>query len=254
VRIGDWKRSRADILRLGWRRIARSMLGALLALFAASSAGAQGINLSPMQAAALEMLIDEIKSASREAFESGDWSLMASVYPEGTFACWNASGEAHRHAFLSMEAIPERFFYEVSPLPKDYDFGNVDASKMQATHVLTVAYERSLPASCGLEHFRGWGIRDFFLRLEGEWFELVHPCPTREQIERKAIVRTWPAIDRPHVKRIVDGMSAAERAEVRRSIKRDRFPHAALALLESRYRLDESRGLLVLDEVCRRTK
>ena len=226
----------------------------LAVLFASSGAVAQSMDLSPMQAAALDLIIDEIKRASREGFATSDWSNMAQVYPEGTFECWNVSGENHRYAFLSMEGIPDKAWYDVTPLPKSYVFGNLDASKMGGTHILTIAYEQALPSSCGLEMFRRWAQRDFYLRLEGEWFQLVHPCPTREQVENRRIARTWPMIDRHYAPRFADRLAAAERAALRRLVKRDEFPLAALSLLQSRYGVDEQLGISILDEVCKRTE
>lgn len=226
----------------------------LAALFASGVAIAQSVDLSPMQAAALDLIIDEIKKASREGFATSDWSKMAEIYPEGTFECWNASGENHRYAFLSMEAIPEKAWYDVTPLPRGYVLDNLDASKMGATHILTIAYEQVLPSSCGLEMFRRWALRDFYLRLEDEWFQLVHPCPTREQIESKQIARTWPMIDRHYAARFADRLGAAQRTALRRLVKRDEFPLAALGLLQSRHGVNEQLGISILDEVCKRAE
>lgn len=242
------KRQR-QVVRGKWRPCLVAIVGA-----ATGSAGAQSVDLSPMQAAALDLLIDDIKKATRDAFASGDWSLLADVYPEGTFACWNASGEQHRYAFLSTEGIPEKAWYDVNPLPKDYAFGNVDASKMGGTHILTIAYEQALPSSCGLGMFRRWAQRDFYLKLEGEWFQLVHPCPTREQVEKREIVRTWPMIDRKHAAEFADRLSAEERATLRKLIKRDQFPVGALTALKTRHNVDEDLGILILDEVCKRNE
>ncbi len=207
-----------------------------------------------MQAAALDLIIDDIKKASREAFDSGDWSRLAEVYPEGTFQCWNASGEAHRYSFLSMDGIPDKAWYDVNPLPLNYDFGGVDASKMGGTHILTIAYEQALPSSCGLGMFRRWAQRDFYLRLEGEWFQLVHPCPTRAMVEQKQIARSWPMIDRQHAARFADRIGAQERARVRKLIKRDQYPLAALTVLKSQHSVDEQLGILILDEICKRNE
>lgn len=227
---------------------------ALICALAAGQASPQSLNLSPTQAAALDFIIEDIKKASREGFATGDWSLMAEVYPEGTFACWNASAEDHRYSFLSMEGIPEKAWYDVNPLPKNYVFGDVDASKMNATHILTIAYEQALPSNCGLGMFRRWAQRDFYMRLEGEWFQLVHPCPTREQIENKQIARTWPLIDKNHAAKVAERLGAAERTTLRKLIKRDEFPLAALAALRARHNVDEDLGILILDEVCKRNE
>lgn len=236
------------------RQSLRSAFLALAAVLAMNSAAAQSVDLSPMQAAALDLLIDDIKKASREAFATGDWSKLADVYPQGTFACWNASGEDHRYAFLSMEGIPDKAWYDVTPLPKDYVFNDLDASKMGGTHILTIAYEQVLPKSCGLDMFRRWAQRDFYLRLEGEWFQLVHPCPTRAQIENKQIVRTWPMIDKDHAARFADRLGAEERATLRKLIKRDQFPLGALAVLKTRHNVSEQLGIPILDEVCKRSE
>lgn len=215
---------------------------------------AQSLSLSPTQAAALDLIIDDIKKASREGFATGDWSLMADVYPEGTFACWNASSEDHRYAFLSMAGIPEKAWYDVVPLPKNYPFGDVDPSKMEATHILTIAYEQALPNSCGLGMFRRWVQRDFYLRLEGEWFQLVHPCPTREQIAAKRVARQWPMIDEKYAPKFVDRLGAGERATLRKLIKRDEYPLAALGALQARHDVDETVGISLLDEICKRSE
>lgn len=229
-------------------------LATLVALAGSAIAHAQSVDLSPMQAAALDLIIDDIKKASRESFDTGDWSLLADVYPEGTFACWNESGEDHRYAFLSMEGIPDKAWYDVNPLPPNFDFGELDASKMGATHILTIAYEQALPSSCGLGMFRQWAQRDFYLRREGDWFQLVHPCPTREQIEKKLIARSWPLIDRKHAARFADRIGAQERTRVRKLVKRDQYPLAALTVLKSQHGIDEQLGILILDEICKRNE
>lgn len=227
---------------------------AIVCALAVGPVSAQSLSLSPTQAAALDLIIDDIKKASREGFATGDWSLMADVYPEGTFACWNASGEDHRYAFLSMDGIPEKAWYDVVPLPKNYVFGDVDPSKMEATHILTIAYEQALPNTCGLGMFRRWVQRDFYMRLEGEWFQLAHPCPTREQIANKRIARQWPMIDKQYATKFVDRLGAGERATLRKLIRRDEYPLAALAALQARHNVDENVGISILGEICKRTE
>src|SRR5690606_3153272 len=105
-----------------WSRGAAALLAAL---FASGVAIAQSVDLSPMQGGAIVLVFDGIKKASREGFATREWSKMAEIYPEGTFECWHASGENHRYASLSMEAIPEKAWYEVTPLPGGYVLDNL---------------------------------------------------------------------------------------------------------------------------------
>jgi hypothetical protein len=86
--------------------------------------------------AAFDRIFGDLKRASRESFDTGDWSIMAKLYPPDTFECWNASGEGHRFSFLSLEGIPESAQYTVGSLD-NYMFGGQDTSRMGGTHFMS---------------------------------------------------------------------------------------------------------------------
>src|SRR5512144_1473287 len=59
------------------------------------------------ESASIKAIFDGITRTSRESFEREDWSSFAALYPAGTFACWNGTGEDHRYGFLSIRPVPD---------------------------------------------------------------------------------------------------------------------------------------------------
>ncbi|GFE90278.1 hypothetical protein [Steroidobacter agaridevorans] len=228
------------------------VMGSMLVLVCAcgkSEATKPEASLTPAERASLERIVNDIKQASRRGFETGDWSVMAKLYPEGSLACWDASGEEHRFGFLSMEPIPDHAQYQVGSLD-DYIHGGVDTSHMGGTHFMAIRYEASFASGCDLPTPKRWPERHIYLRKVGEKFIPVHPCPVQEQIEQKSIVRTWPMVSGAQAARVVEGMSEQERQSLREKVRQDRFPLNAILSIQDRHGLSYEQASLVLDRVC----
>jgi hypothetical protein len=200
--------------------------------------------------ASLDKLFRQIKLASRQGYETGDWSVLAKLYPQGALTCWNASGEAHHFSFLSMEAIPETAQYTVGSLD-DYVFGGVDTSAMNGTHFMSIRYETSFASGCALPTPKKWPEQHFYLRKTGDEFVLVHPCPVKEQVEKKRIVEVWPMVSGAEAGRIVAAMTEEERQSIRAQVRKDAFPLNAIYSIQNQHKLSYEQASLVLDRVCR---
>ncbi|WP_161813168.1 hypothetical protein [Steroidobacter agaridevorans] len=234
------------------RLTATLVMGSMLVLVCAcgkSEATKPEAPLTPAERSSLERIVNDIKQASRRGFETGDWSVMAKLYPEGSLACWDASGEEHRFGFLSMEPIPDHAQYQVGSLD-DYIHGGVDTSHMGGTHFMAIRYEASFASGCDLPAPKRWPERHIYLRKVGEKFIPVHPCPVQEQIEQKSIVRTWPMVSGAQAARVVEAMSEQERQGLREKVRQDRFPLNAILSIQDRHGLSYEQASLVLDRVC----
>ena len=99
-----------------------SLLLTLLLVIAAST-GAQTRRAPPppvftaKQTAQIERLVANIKRASRDSLAKDDWSLLASLYPSGTFSCWVARNSEKAYSFLSMPGIPDNARHALNPTP-----------------------------------------------------------------------------------------------------------------------------------------
>jgi hypothetical protein len=207
------------------------------------------IALTPTERASLDRIFNEVKHASRQGFDGGDWSVMAKLYPEGSLACWDASGEDHRFGFLSMEPIAENAGYSVGSLEK-YIFGGVDTSRMGGTHFMSIRYEASFAKGCDLPAPKRWPERHIYLKKIGESFVPVLPCPLQEQIEQKAIVRVWPMVSGAQARQVAELMSEEERRSLREQVRRDAFSLNAILSIQDRHSLSYEQASLVMDRVC----
>lgn len=213
-----------------------------------SEAKKSAADFTPAERASLEQIFNDVKHASRRGFDTGDWSVMAKLYPEGSLACWDASGEQHRFSFLSMEPIAENARYKVGSL--DNYFGAGDTSRMGGTHYMAIRYEISFASGCKLPTPKRWPERHIYLRKVGERFIPVHPCPPQEQIDQKAIVRVWPMVSGVQAAQVVEAMSPQEREAIRETVRKDGFPLNAIISIQDRYGLSDTQAALVLDRVC----
>jgi hypothetical protein len=229
-----------------------SILFLALSVLACGEVGAPQaqLALTPSERASLERIFTDVKRSLRESFDTNDWSIMAKLYPEKSLSCWNASGEDHRFGFLSMKPIPETATYTVASLD-NYGFGGVDTSKMGGTHFMSIKYEETFLEGCDLPVKKRWPERHFYLKRAGERFQLVHPCPIREQIDQKSIARVWPVTSAGHAADIVAQMSAAEIDGLRQQVRKDAFPLNAMYSLQVRYKLSEDEAAVALERVCK---
>jgi hypothetical protein len=207
------------------------------------------LQFTKREQASLDKLFGQIKLASRRGYETGDWSVLAKLYPQGALTCWNASGEAHHFSFLSIEGIPETARYTIGSL-EDYAFGGVDTSTMNGTHFMSIRYETRFASGCDLPTPKKWPEQHFYLRKTGEEFVLVHPCPVKEQVEQKRIVEVWPMVSGADAARIVAAMTDEERQSIRAQVRKDAFPLNAIYSIQDRHKLSYEQASLVLDRVC----
>lgn len=238
------------------RRLAHKLIiGSAFALASAchgsgdSRSAEPEIALTPAERASLDRIFNEVKHASRHGFDAGDWSVMAKLYPEGSLACWDASGEDHRFSFLSMEPIAEQAEYRVGSL-ENYVFGGVDTSRMGGTHFMSIRYETSFAKGCDLPAPKRWPERHIYLKKIGERFVPVPPCPLQEQIEQRAIVSVWPMVSGAQARQVAELMSEEERRSLREQVRQDAFPLKAIHSIQDRHGLSYDQASLVLDRVC----
>jgi hypothetical protein len=71
---------------------------------------------SAAQKESLDTLVGRIKRATRESFAKDDWSILAKLYPPGTFDCWTEKYTDGPYSFLSGAGIPDDARYEVGPI------------------------------------------------------------------------------------------------------------------------------------------
>jgi hypothetical protein len=211
------------------------------------------LQFTAAERASLDKIFRDIKQASRESFETGDWSTMAKLYPRDALACWDASGENHQFGFLSMPGIPETAHYTVGTLDS-YMHGNVDDSKMGSTHFMSIRYEVSYLSACELPAAKRWPEHHFYLKKQRATFQLVHPCPTQEQIDRKDIARTWPVVRGARASAIAAQMTPEERKRIREQVRADRFPLQSINAIQDRYKVSYEEASLVLDRICELTR
>ena len=209
-------------------------------------------DFTPTELASLDKIFADVKRASRESFEKGDWSIMASLYPANALSCWNASNEDHRFSFLSMAGISENARYTVGILD-NYMHGGVDASNMGGTHFMAIRWETAYLSACEIPVAKRWPEHHVYLKKQGEMFQLVHPCPIQEQIEQKAIVRVWPMVSGAQAAEVAAKMSSDERDRIRKQVQRDAFPLNSIHGIQDRYSLSYEEASLVLDRVCELT-
>ncbi len=201
------------------------------------------------QRARVAQLVTAIQLASQESFLSDDWSPMAALYPAHSLDCWDRTGEKHGYAFLSMLPLVDVTGYEVTPLKEGYIFGpSLDASTMQATHVLRLRYRDSLPhltwIGQGGEH-----ERHFYVDLRNGDALLAYPCPAIEVGEQHAIVTRFPMISAVSARAMVDGMTESELISLKRDIVPGQFPVKAFVRLRRASELPEEQIILMLDMI-----
>jgi hypothetical protein len=205
---------------------------------------------------ALDELTDRIALASRESYDSGDWSRFAALYPAGMLACWDASGEDHRFGFLSRRGIPDTARYRIIDRRDYLDSGSqvLDTNALDATHVIMIRYETATFEGCELPVQKTWPEEHLYVRRSSSGFELVHPCPVRDAIERRNIVQTWPVASRMQAVTLAEAMSEHERSELRAFVKQDAFALRASARIVERYGVSDAQATEVLNVVCNKAR
>ena len=76
------------------------------------------------------------------------------------------------------------------------------------------------------------------------------PCPSRDHIENKKIVQTWPVATRRGVLEVAESMTELERRHLRARVKKDGFPMQAAFQVADKYRIAETQATEVVDAVC----
>ena len=222
----------------------------LLALLAngCGASPAPPIDFAPAEQTSLDRIISDIKRATREAYEQDDWSIMARLYPENTFACWRESQENSRFGFFSMSPIPDYATHEIG-LIEDYELMGMQTAPYDATHYILIRYEQGAFEGCKIPARKLWPEEHFYLRLAGGNFTLVTLCPPMDD-NSDSSARSYPVTSGKRAIEVADAMDAAERNELRELVSKDRFPLNAMNSLQRRYQLTEDESVIALDRIC----
>lgn len=214
------------------------------------------VRLSDADRQALDELTDRIALASRESYDSGDWSKFASLYPAGSLECWNASGEDHRFGFLSRRAIPDTARYQIIDRHDYHDGGDLvlNHGALDATHVIMIRFETAAFEGCDLPLRKTWPEEHFFVKRNSNGFELVHPCPSRDTVERGNIAQSWPVASRRQALTLADALSEQQRNELRALVKQDGFALRATGRIATLYGVSEAQATEVLSAVCAKAR
>ncbi len=223
-----------------------------LLVFAACSRTADPSRLppTPAETASLDAIFTGIKQASRESFARDDWSTFAALFPAGTLACWNTTGEDHRYGFLSIRPVPDSASYTVVPI-RGYEYGSVDTTAMHASHFMKITYESSYPSVCEPPAARRWPELHYYLRREAGVFRLTHYCPLRDRVAQAGSVASyWPMLTLSQARDIVGQMSTDEEESYRGMVRAGGSPARAEGEIARRYGIWENEADLVLEQLC----
>ena len=209
--------------------------------------------LSPVQQASLDSLVGKIKRATRASFVRNDWTDFARLYPAGVLACWTEEFTEDRYAFLSRPGIPDDARYELGRIENYHLGGNRDYSNLQATHYLIVSYENPYLAKCGNLRTRSRPAEHFFLRQRGDDFELRHECPGPRENMPSGFSTQARMLSIERTRAIAEGMSPAERIDVRRRLLGEPIPLNTILGLQDRYKTTDAESYLVIDRICELT-
>jgi len=206
--------------------------------------------LTPTQQQALDALVARIEQATRESFEKNDWSILASLYPPGTFACWTEEFTDGPYSFLSRAGIPDDAHYTWGPIARYHFAPSQDDSKMQATHFVVIRYERAYLARCGNPAARIYPQEHFFVRAVGDRFQLVHYCPGDPSQLPAGFSPKWPMVSAGHAREVVDAMTPPERTRFRRQLLAEPIPLRAILDFGTRHGLTEEQTYFAIDRIC----
>jgi len=234
-----------------------TLLIALLMALAASADAEPREPASPpaftaKQKAAIEDLVANIKRTSRESLAKDDWSGMAKLYPAGTFSCWIPKHGEKPYSFLSAPGIPDDARYTVHGID-NYLFGNVDSSKMGATHFIEISYSVPYLAKCGDTTRRTRPARHFYLRARGDTFDLAYPCPADESTLPPGFAAGWPSFNATRARKVADAMTADERLTIRRKLLSEPIPVGTILGLQDKYRVSDEESYVLIDRLCELT-
>lgn len=209
-------------------------------------------DFTPAQRAALDTLVKNVERATRESFEQNDWSILARLYPAHTFDCWTDDFTDGPYSFLSRPGIPADASYSAGPIGR-FMFGNVDASKMHATHFIEIRYQRAYLAKCGNQGARIFPQEHFFVRQLGDHFELTHFCPGDPANLPAGFSHKWPMISVGPAREVVDRMSPQERTDFRQQLLAERIPLKPILDFGNRHQLSDAQTYFAIDRICELT-
>lgn len=223
------------------------MIALLMALTASSGAQAREAPpppvFTPKQIAEIENLVANIKRASRESLAKDDWSILAKLYPPGTFSCWISKNSEKPYSFLSMPGIPDDARYEVRRID-NYHYGNADTSKMGTTHFIEVTWSVPYMARCGDSAKRIRPSKHFYLRQRGDAFELTYFCPAAPG---------WPSFNVARARKVADGMTPQERLAIRNQLLGEPIPVGSILKLQDKYQVSDEESYVLIDRICELT-
>jgi hypothetical protein len=203
------------------------------------------------QKQALDALVGRIKRAKRESFEKDDWSIMARLYPPGTFDCWTEKYTDGPYSFLSGAEIPDDARYEVGRIENFMFAPADDDSKMGATHYVEINYQKTYLAKCGRPGRKIYPTEYFFVRQRGNEFELAHSCPgdpAKYLTSGFSPRRRMISMKRP--RQVVDSMTPAERANIRSRLLAEPVPLNTILDLQGNYGFSDDETYFAIDRIC----
>ena len=205
---------------------------------------------NPAQKASLDALAANIKRATRESYARDDWSIFAKLYPPGTFDCWTVEFTDGPYSFLSRPGIPDEARYDVQRIENFMMGGNVDESKMAATHFMEIRYDRTYLAKCGNTRARIYPQVYYFLRQRGDDFVLTHYCPGNPANLPPGSSKKWPMMSTRRAREVVDGMKPSERLDLRRRLLAEPIPLRTVLDIQSRYGLSDDESYFAIERIC----
>jgi hypothetical protein len=209
---------------------------------------------SANQKQALDTLVSRIKRATRDSFAKDDWSILARLYPPGTFDCWTPAFTDGPYSFLSGEGIPDNASYEAGRIENFMFAPADDDSKMHATHFIEVNYHKSYLAKCGRPERQIFPRRYFFVQQRGDAFELRHACPGNpaHYLPPGASPKR-PMITGKRAREVVDGMTPAERADLKRQLLAEPIPLNTILALQGRHGFSDDETYFAIERICELT-
>ena len=207
------------------------------------------------QKQSLDTLVGRIKRATRESFAKDDWSILARLYPPGTFDCWTEKYTDGPYSFLSGAGIPDDARYEVGRIENFLFAPADDSSKMGSTHYIEINYHKSYLAKCGKPGRKIFPTQYFFVRQRGNEFELAHTCPgDPSNYLPPGFSAKRPMISMKRPRDAVDAMTPVERTNIRRKLLAEDIPMNTILDLQRRYGFTDDETYFAIDRICELTQ
>ncbi len=197
-----------------------------------------------------DLLFGNIVESLNRSFSSGDWSILASLYGNGAFDCWNVDGRETNYAFLARPQITLDARHAIRPLERGYHPGR--GAKLPSpppTHLLEIRFDVTYSSKCSDRKTHRWPRYHFLLRKDDQEYKLVHGCPTDIYIDRFAGEHL--PLSQARVDSKLSSLPEEERILIPEEIRRFANTLETVTRLVNKYKLSYNEAYLVIDDVCR---